>query len=68
MGAVVVRGGGWFASSDFSLHPACGIELFEYLGSILVLNALCECVTGHKQAGMFLLEDFQEASTIWLAL
>lgn len=26
------------------------------------------CVTGHKQAGMFLLEDFQEAPTIWFAL
>lgn len=33
-----------------------------------MLYAQCECVTGHKQAGMFLLEDFQEAPTIWLAL
>ena len=41
---------------------------FEYLGSILHPYAQCECVTGHKQAGMFLLEDIQEAPTIWLAL
>ena len=43
-------------------------DKFEYLGSILSFYALCECATGHKQAGMFLLEDFQEAPTIWWAL
>lgn len=52
---------------DFSVHPECGI--IEIFGINFMLYTQCECVTGHKQAGMFLLEDFQEApATIWLAL
>ena len=46
---------------DSSLHSEREIQLYEYLGFTFVLYALsvCVCVTGHKQAGMFLLEDFQ---------
>lgn len=33
-----------------------------------MLVTRCKCVTGHKDRGMFLLEDFQWAPTIWNAL
>lgn len=33
-----------------------------------MLVTRCKCVTGHKDTGMFLLEDFQWAPTIWKAL
>lgn len=52
---------------DLGLHPDCGDNL-NIWDRFLVLYAPCERATGHKQAGMFLLDAVQEAPTIWLAL
>lgn len=46
--------------------PLCLHWVWDRAGQIFwiyfALSALCECVTGHKHAGMFLLDGFQEAS------
>lgn len=57
-----------FVQSWFQFAPWMWDKVIWIFGAHFLCYTPCVCVTGHKQAGMFLLEDFQEAPTIWLAL